>query len=553
MINPTLSKKADPSFTPSENAKKLFQVIYFEKNKKNEGGENIPRIKVSEMISKMAFYYEKIRNAVDYKEEHLLRKNAIERILRRQIFIEGTITIKEIKADEVAAHLLYELIRAAYLPNNKIPEAKIPEIGRVIDKYLTLRRIILATKNRGIQERRDAVNWIISMAACDIEEQLGSHKIHTTITEYLYDVLLPNIVVAENSKYAKDKEIQLFIAIYRNLLKYDRDMIGFILFKFYNGNWAVAEEEVIEAVGGNIFPLLRAINRQQNHPLAGQFNKILAKYAVYFSILQDVINEDPVAIYNSFQNDPKSFPRNIKLACEKRYKNMKKKLWRAALHSIIYIFITKSVFVIFLEVPATVWFGDSVNRLSLAINVIFPPLLLFLIIFFTKLPSAENSAKIVAGIEEVVFVEKSRKDPFYVNEPVKRRGFLNSFFGLLYFITFFMSFGVVIWFLNHINFNIVSIIIFLFFLALVSFFSIFIRRGIREMVVLPPKENVLSFFADFFYIPIVAVGKWLSEKFSKLNIFIIFLDLIVEAPFKVFVEIAEAWTKYVKERKDEIS
>ena len=52
--------------------------------------------------------------------------------------------------------------------------------------------------------------------------------------------------------------------------------------------------------------------------------------------------------------------------------------------------------------------------------------------------------------------------------------------------------------------------------------------------------------------PIVATGKWLSEKFSRINVFVFFLDFIIEAPFKIFVEIAEEWTKYVKERKDEL-
>ena len=54
------------------------------------------------------------------------------------------------------------------------------------------------------------------------------------------------------------------------------------------------------------------------------------------------------------------------------------------------------------------------------------------------------------------------------------------------------------------------------------------------------------------YYPIVAVGKWLTEKFSRINVFVFVLDFIIEAPFKIFVDIAEQWTKYVKERKEEI-
>jgi len=30
------------------------------------------------------------------------------------------------------------------------------------------------------------------------------------------------------------------------------------------------------------------------------------------------------------------------------------------------------------------------------------------------------------------------------------------------------------------------------------------------------------------------------------------LDFIIEAPFKIFVDIAEQWTKYVRERKEDI-
>jgi hypothetical protein len=92
----------------------------------------------------------------------------------------------------------------------------------------------------------------------------------------------------------------------------------------------------------------------------------------------------------------------------------------------------------------------------------------------------------------------------------------------------------------------------LFFLALVSFFSIRIRKNAKELIILEPKENIFSFITDFFYVPIVSAGKWLSENFSKINVFVFILDFIIEAPFKVFVTITEEWTTYVRERKDEI-
>ncbi|MFA4834081.1 MAG: hypothetical protein WC619_04540, partial [Patescibacteria group bacterium] len=76
-------KKQEGTLTLSESIRRLFQVIYGEQKEPEEEGDEVQKIKVSEVISKMAFYYEKIRNSVDYKEENLLRKNAVERILKR--------------------------------------------------------------------------------------------------------------------------------------------------------------------------------------------------------------------------------------------------------------------------------------------------------------------------------------------------------------------------------------------------------------------------------------------------------------------------------------
>ncbi|EKD63982.1 MAG: hypothetical protein ACD_51C00113G0002, partial [uncultured bacterium] len=50
----------------------------------NRGAE--PAIRVSEVLGTIAHIYERIRNIVEYKGEHVLRRNAIERILRRLLW-----------------------------------------------------------------------------------------------------------------------------------------------------------------------------------------------------------------------------------------------------------------------------------------------------------------------------------------------------------------------------------------------------------------------------------------------------------------------------------
>ncbi|MCK4553415.1 hypothetical protein KAU19_00430 [Candidatus Parcubacteria bacterium] len=550
MINPTMARKTENILTLTENTKKLFQVIYHGQKESEEISDEAPKIRVSTLVSKMAFYYEKIRNTVDYKEEHLLRKNAIERILRRQIIIEGI--IKESKSENIAKHLLAELIRAAYLPNNQIPESKINEVSRVITKYIKLKKYCTKYLQDDSKLKNEYVKWIIAMAASDIEERLGQSKVDQIVISNMYEILLDNIKLSEDSSYQKDKEIQIYISIHRSFLKFDREMLSFIVFKYYNSLWQNPSDGDIEQIAQNIINIREAIDAQIDHPLTKQLNRIISRYTVFFTILVDVIDDDPTNVYDKFRSDPKAFSRQIKRKCEKRYKLTRSKLWRAAIRSILYIFITKSIFAVILEVPAIKWFGEDLNYYSLLVNVTFPAFLLFLIVFLTKLPAEDNTKKIVEGIEEIVFEEKKRKEPFQLRPPIKRSAFMNSMFGIIYAITFFLSFGFVVWSLDKIHFNWISITIFLFFLALVSFFSIRIRKGTRDLIVVEAKENILSLFSDFFYTPVVAVGKWLSEKFSRINVFVFILDFIIEAPFKIFVEVAEEWTKYVRERKDEI-
>jgi len=547
-INPTLSRKEEVVFTPNENAKKLFQVIYREKTKP-EVEDDTPKIKVSELISRLAFYYEKIRNSVDYKEEYLMRRSSILRSLKRQIIIEAP--LKTLKSEDISKNLLIELIRAGYLANNKVPETKIGELAIVIDKYLTLRRESLL-KVADDKKNHEISKWILAMASAEIEEKLNVNLVYQTTVGNMYELLSKHIALPAGSTYAPDKEIQIYLSIHRIFMKFDDDMLEFLLLKYYYADWLKASEADIKNLANQIEDVRAAISEQMNHPLAAQINKVINRYSVYYTILNDVVTDNPVGVYEGLSDDPKAFPRLIKKFAQKRYQESKSKLRRAAVRSIIYIFLTKMVLALILEIPVTLWLGEILNYNSLAINVTFPPFLLFLIVLFTRTPSDANSLKIVQGIEEIVFKEKAKKEPITLRQPVKRDRGINFVFALIYAVTFFVTFGLVIYILDRIHFTPVSIIIFLFFLTLVSFFSLRIRKVAREMYIVERRDNILTFIADFFYVPIIEAGKWLNEKFSRLNFFVFFLDFIIEAPFKVLVDIAEEWTKYVKERKEDI-
>ncbi len=567
MVSPNLIKK-NQEIKPAEineNAKRLFQVVYNSQNKKGPAGDDdTPKINVSEVISKLAFFYEKIRNAIDYEEDHLLRKNAIIRILKRQIVIEGVL-IKNIDTLEVSKHLLTELIRGGYLPNDKIPETKISEVAGMFNKYFNLRSICLTKINSEMNIKKDVnkvknlineknvlTDWILSLAACEIEENLNPNKVKQAMIANLYDFLNHNINLAAGLDFKADLEIQIYLSICRTYGRFDEDMLSFVLFKYYNDDWTkpnLSEQDVIR-IAGLARGLRVEIVRQLTHPLVKQMDRVTKKYALYSSIMFETIEPDPVKNYNEIYTNEKTFFANVKKVCAAKYKKAKGRLWRVALRSIIYIFLTKSIFVFALEIPATQWFNEPINPVSLAINVAFPALLLFFIVFCTKIPGDKNTEKIISGVKELFFIGHERRSPIVLRPKNKRNGFVNWIFNIIYTAAFFVSVYYIIKALTFINFNWVSIVIFLFFLAFVSFFSVVTTSGVKDLIVIERRENIFTLLIDLFYMPIIMIGKWMSSKVSKINVFIFIFDFIIEAPFKVVVEVAEDWTRYVKERKD---
>jgi len=572
MVSPNLAKHAE-SERPVEingDAKKLFQVIYTEKNKQEEIDDNIPKIKVSTLISRLAFFYEKVRNAVDYEEEHLLRKNAISRILRRQIIIEGV--VMETDSAKIANHLLVELIRGSYLSNNTIPETKIEEIAALLEKYIRLKDKISAKINAGlnlktdinkakdlITEKNKLVHWLLDMAACEIEENLAPNPVKQTIVANLFSVLSRNVKLPADLPYENDLEIQIYLSIGRAFSRFDADMLGFVLFKYFNPGWteiptqselSAATGEKIEDIASHILSLREKIAAQLAHPISRQLDKIVRVYALYFSILSETVESDPAKVYNELQQGEKNFVSLIRKVCNKKYLKAKSKLWRAALRGVIYIFLTKSIFVFLIEVPAIKFFHEPINFLSLGINIAFPAFLLFMIVFLTRMPKDNNTDKIVNGIKEIAFLGNEKKQPIVLRRSARRSWLKDGIFHLIYAASFCFSIFVVIWALNKIHFNWVSIIIFLFFLAFVSFFSVLTTKGIKDLIIVDRRENIFTFLLDLFYMPIILVGRWLSGEFAKINVFIFLFDFVIEAPFKVLVEIAEDWTKYVRERRD---
>jgi hypothetical protein len=65
----------------------------------------------------------------------------------------------------------------------------------------------------------------------------------------------PDLILVDDLE--NDKNIQIYVSIFRNYLKFDKTMLSFILFKYYNSEWWNPKEEDISKIASNIIPLMK--------------------------------------------------------------------------------------------------------------------------------------------------------------------------------------------------------------------------------------------------------------------------------------------------------
>ena len=526
----------------SEPVKKLLDSFFTEQEEESEGeGEEEGKIHVDHFASRMAHVYEKMRNMVDYKEEHLLRRSAIERMLKRRILIDQD-------QDKIANNLIRELIRARYVPNDKLPEGKIASVQKIIDKYLLL--IDNQHYNKG-RERRKFVEWITGIAACEIEDELVSLKPVEAIVESMFRILEARLALKNLRLDEPTKKILLYIAAHRALLKSGLPTIRYYLFKLAYEEWFSGRDEDIKKISSSIQSIREEIEGYINNPLSFRLRRLMKRYTPLFLILRDIIADDPEAAQSTLQ-DPAAIQSAIESKCAIKYKEAKSNLRRAAVRSIVYIFITKMLLALLLEVPADMYLVDVVEWNPIIINTLFPPFVMLVVALFIKLPGKKNTDKIIQGIYSIIYEDKHDTVTYNIRSPYKKSLFLNVVFKIFYIISFTISFGLIGLALYYLKFNFVSAIIFFLFLTLVSFFGFRVREGAREYVVPAKKESLLKSLFDLYTLPILRAGRWISQEFAKINIFVFVFDFIIEAPFKILVELLEQWFSFVREKREEI-
>jgi len=515
----------------------------FKTAKKRVRPDDISALSVSQTVSFFALVYERVRNAVEYREDHLILRAAIERILRRRFSLNPD-------GHSEAENLLRELLWARYFDNGVLGAEDNVVIQNLINKYVLLRRQLVVGRDNEIRIFLD--QFLMDLLTCEVEETLQpeSATIQSNLSSFIFQILRRKIKIEGLKEDQKDA--YSLVAIEKVFGKSDRSYLRYRLFTTFYKTLHDYSEKELQNLGAKLPAIFKKIDDMVTNPYVDNLAKFTRKQLPPFLILFALIKNKPDEVQTILTNRERLWTE-IDQTCRDKYQQLGVQVRTLAVRSFIYILLTKMIFAIILEVPISIYVYGEVNRNAIIINSVFPPILMIAILGFFKVPGEENTRKIYQRIIDIIDDDKSfeTRVAFMPKKSSPKRPLLIFGFTVFYSLTFLVTLSLIYEFLSNLGFNLVSQVIFIFFVSVVSFFSYRIRQVTKELG-LEEKASILAPIGDFFFMPMLSLGKFFSSGIAKLNFFIFIFDFIIEAPFKLIFEVVEEWISFVRKRKEEI-
>lgn len=494
------------------------------------------KVSVNPVVSEVATWYEKIRNAMDYREDDVILRAAIERIIRRRLMLGGN-------GDSVAEPLVRELVWARYFPDASVPESLIYKISQTIDLYFSLEKKIRSKHKVNKQKLND---FILDILSSEIENILSPGKDKEMIINFLFQTYQNKITIVDDEEETRDA--QVFIAIRRTFGKQDLPLLKYHLFKQLFGD---VTENSQEKISENFIKGYKKIDYQLTYPLSSQIYTFIKKEVTPIFILRDVFKKNRGSNKDLVENEQK-FKLAIINECTSQYKKIHAKVQTAIIRGVIFILITKAVFALAVEGTFEKYFYGQIHWDSIALNTLFPPVLMVLAGLLISTPNKENSEKIYLRLENILFHNEKITSKTFRRHSKKSNSTMYSFFMLLWFLALLLFIGAMNYILTLLGFTIISRAIFIFFLAIVSFVSYRIHLTAHMYTISDDRQSISSVLFDFLFMPFIHLGRQLTENISKINILLFFFDMFIETPFKVIFAFFEQWFLFLRTQREKL-
>lgn len=517
--------------TFSSFAEKLIAV--FEKKQYEEKSDTVT---VNALISKVASFYEKFRTSMDYGSEETIPRRAIERMLKRMLILEQDSKV-------LAQNLIRELIWAGYFPNATVPQSLTEQLAAAIDLHFKLKNSLSSQKT---VSNEDLNVFIMQILSCEILYILIPNREKDAVANFMFKILKESVVIQDEPEETRD--IQVFLGIRKS---FSKDDLAFLRYKLFVQIFGRLTNSNFNQVEQNFEKGYNEIKRQLQFPKKERIVTHIKRHTPPFLILYEILIEERGNI-KQLVLDKEKFRMKVFAVCERKYQTIKRKVRTAIIRSFIFILFTKAITALSIEGTFESIFLGRIEWSSITLNTIIPPFIMAVAGLAIRTPGVKNTELIYVDIQKILFVENPVITKTIVLKKTKEAPTLKDFiFSVFWILTIALTFGIIWFLLGELHFNILSKGIFIFFIAIISFLSYRINQTANSYTVFR-KQNIFTPIFDFFFVPIIRVGRSLTEGITQINFLLITIDFIIEAPFKGLIGFFEQWFVYVATKREEL-
>lgn len=470
--------------------------------------------------------YEQFRNAAEYTEEHLLLQKAIRRYYKRLFTAQDRQELAQSPEE-----LIIELTLAGYIANDTVPVSTLDTIGALANTYFDAHMQLSSTNHAN-----DA--WILDVLAVNVEEVLHNQVSEKIFAQLCFDHFASTIDMTTlgGKENSSDNEVALFVAIHRALLRSGEATIRAALLDRYQQTPATLENYIV--VNQQIDTILDA-------EITDKLFRIVTRRGAPLRIFRHMLNDRETEIDTLLQNKSQ-FLSSFETQTTKEYESIGRRINRGIIKSVIFLIITKVIIGLAIEIPYDYAVHGSIIVLPLVINLLFPPLYMILLRLTLALPGYANTTALVDRIDAIFYGQPAQ----YLAK--RRTGRFSTTFNMIYGAVIIGVFGLVSWWLISLGFSLVHLLIFFIFLSTASFLGFRLSRMVRDVEVVDADQNGITLLRDVLYMPFVVVGRWISEKYAKVNIVATLLDMVIELPLKTVLRLIRQWSAFINTKKDEL-
>lgn len=494
---------------------------------------------LSKVSDRASAFYEKIRSAVDNKEEHFLRRHAIRRVVKRIGWYSADPTL-------ITTTLFRELYRGGYLPKERVSRHIEEEVRKTIEAFMRLNNAVRGSVE--VSEFIQLKSRLLDIVSGAIEDRLyvvaNDDPTVLTLVRIVSDALSINGYRGLSRETA---QILVYFAAWRSLFGADSSLLVYKLWRMEHPGWETAEELDLLALGAEFPKFVARSNRLLTHPLGERILPRIRNLAIAMTVMYEMVKSYEGSLGTILRN-PNECDMRVREIIALRYKKDMSRSRRRAFRALVYIFLTKALLAVSVETAYLSLWDGSLSGIALAVNILFHPILLFILTLGLVEPGRQNTERLVQLIHQITY----GKLPYAISIEAPRFGLVRDIALAFYVAILSAIFMGMTWALQAIGFHVVDIGIFFIFLALVVYFGFRIRYAARSMELRGGREGFLRSFVELLALPIVSIGRWLVAKFERLNIVAIFLDFFIELPLKLVLQFFDSFSKVLRETKEEI-